>query len=92
MINFKLVTSHRLNFSQGTGTIWLDDLQCTSSDLMLSTCLHRGFRKENCDHSEDVAVLCSHSTNGKVHNHSEEKIVYVCGWVGRRGGGGKRGH
>jgi hypothetical protein len=47
------------SYSHGTGTIWLDDLQCTTSDLMLSTCSHNGFGNENCGHSEDVAVSCS---------------------------------
>ena len=49
--------NHR--YSQGTGTTWLDELRCTSSDLMLSTCSHNGFGNENCLHSEDVAVICN---------------------------------
>ena len=53
-------------YSQGTGTIWLDDLGCTSSDLMLSTCSHSGFGIENCGHSEDVAVSCSAAGNASI--------------------------
>ena len=48
-------------YRQGSGTIWLDDLACTSSDLMLSTCSHSGFGNENCGHSEDVALSCGTS-------------------------------
>ena len=61
---------------------------------MLSMCSHRGFGNENCDHSEDVAVSCSHSTNGKAHSHLEEKVVSACVWVRRReeGRGGEMGH
>ena len=56
------LTSHRYSsYSQGSGTIWLDNLQCTSSDLMLSTCSHSGFGNNYCSHSEDVAVTCTHS-------------------------------
>lgn len=48
-------------YSQGYGTVWLDDLHCTSSDLMLSTCSHNGFGNEDCSHSEDVALSCGSS-------------------------------
>ena len=58
-----MIQSINHRYSQGTGTIWLDDLGCTSSDLMLSTCSHSGFGNENCGHSEDVAVSCSSSSS-----------------------------
>ena len=63
------LTSHRYSgYSPGSGTIWLDDLQCTSSDLMLSTCSHTRFGSTDCSHSEDVAVSCTHSNgSGKAH-------------------------
>jgi hypothetical protein len=44
----------------GSGTIWLTNLGCSSSDLMLSTCSHSGFGStSSCSHSEDVAVTCN---------------------------------
>ena len=46
-------------YSQGSGTIWLNNVDCTSSELMLSSCSHNGFGNNNCFHSEDVAVSCS---------------------------------
>ena len=51
------------SYSQGSGTIWLDDIQCTSSDLMLSTCSHSGFGNNLCSHSQDAAVSCSSATS-----------------------------
>ena len=54
-----LIISTTCRYSQGLGVIWLDNLGCTSSDVMLSTCSHSGFGIHNCVHSEDVAVSCS---------------------------------
>ena len=38
--------------------IWLDDVSCSSSDLTLLDCRHRGIGVENCVHSQDVALIC----------------------------------
>lgn len=46
-------------YSQGSGNIWLDDIRCMSTHVILAVCLHGGFGVHNCDHSEDVAVSCS---------------------------------
>ena len=54
-------------YGQGSETIWLDDLRCTSSDVFLANCSHRGFGVvENCDHSEDVAVSCALRNNNNT--------------------------
>ena len=69
-----IIVMHKINviifiatprYSQGSGTIWLDNLQCTSSDSMLSSCSHNGFGNEDCNHSDDAAVSCSTSGTGK---------------------------
>ena len=60
-------------YSQGSGTIWLDDLGCTSSDLMLSTCSHSGFGNENCGHSEDVAISCGTTSSTSTPTSSTGK-------------------
>ena len=58
-----------LSHSPGSGIIWLDDLRCTSFDVMLSTCQHRGFGVENCVHTEDVVISCTSSiTPGNSFN------------------------
>ena len=45
-------------YSKGEGEIWLDNVNCTSSELMLSSCSHNPYGANNCDHSKDVAVSC----------------------------------
>ena len=46
-------------FGEGAGQIWLDNLQCSGSEMSLDNCTHRGWGVHNCDHSEDVSILCS---------------------------------
>ena len=55
-----ITTNHRYSPTY-YGRTWLDDLQCTSSDVMLSTCQHSGFGTEDCQYYEDVAVSCTSS-------------------------------
>ena len=48
----------RAAFGAGTGTIWMDDVQCTGSESRLADCAFAGWGIENCRHSEDVGVSC----------------------------------
>lgn len=42
----------------GTGMIWLDDINCTKTAAGLDMCKHKGWGIHNCGHSEDVGVRC----------------------------------
>ncbi|XP_026203232.1 scavenger receptor cysteine-rich type 1 protein M130-like isoform X2 [Anabas testudineus] len=46
-------------FGEGTGQIWLDDVDCSGSESSLSECQHRGFGNNKCSHSKDAGVICS---------------------------------
>ena len=46
-------------FGQGSGKIWLDDVQCSGTESSITQCSHRGFGNETCSASEDAGVVCS---------------------------------
>lgn len=48
----------RAGFGQGTGTIWLDNVDCVGSEGTLIQCPANAFGRHNCDHSEDAGVRC----------------------------------
>uniref|UniRef100_A0A8C7VST7 Deleted in malignant brain tumors 1 protein-like n=1 Tax=Oncorhynchus mykiss TaxID=8022 RepID=A0A8C7VST7_ONCMY len=43
-------------FGQGTGQIWMDDIECSGSESTLRQCSHT--TKHNCKHDEDAGVVC----------------------------------
>ncbi|KFQ45444.1 Deleted in malignant brain tumors 1 protein, partial [Nestor notabilis] len=44
------------HFGQGTGQIWLDDVECAGAEAALSSCQARAWGDHNCNPGEDAAV------------------------------------
>ncbi len=59
----------RAAFGAGTGTIWMDDVQCTGSESRLADCPFGGWGLHNCRHSEDVGVSCGAASSLSL-NHA----------------------
>jgi len=48
------------HFGQGSGSIWLDNVMCNSSESMLVSCGHLGVGiTRNCSHLNDASVICT---------------------------------
>ena len=45
-------------YGQGSGQIWLDDVQCNGNEANIWDCQHSGIGSHNCRHSEDASVVC----------------------------------
>ncbi|XP_021368435.1 deleted in malignant brain tumors 1 protein-like [Mizuhopecten yessoensis] len=45
-------------FGRGTGPIWFDNVRCLGNESTIFECSHRGIGTHNCNHTEDVGVMC----------------------------------
>ena len=63
---------HRARFGQGSGEIWLDDVQCQGYESSIGNCRHRPWGVHNCNHGEDASVICS----GKYNNLCRIMFVF----------------
>ena len=52
------------HFGQGSGPIWLENVQCNGSEVNLDECAYSGWtaKPQYCNHTKDAGVIC----NGKL--------------------------
>ncbi|XP_050196437.1 macrophage receptor MARCO isoform X2 [Myiozetetes cayanensis] len=43
----------------GTGTIWLDEVNCSGTESSIFSCAKNSWGSHNCNHNEDAGVECS---------------------------------
>ena len=65
-------------FGEGTGPIFLDDMQCRGLEHGLLECFHRGIQVEDCSHREDAAVRCVTGMYTRVNYWPYTVKNFVC--------------
>ncbi|NXK45295.1 SRB4D protein, partial [Chauna torquata] len=66
-----------MTFGQGSGPIFLDNVDCKGGEATLSECWSHGWGIHNCYHYEDVAVVC----NGSFLTTAGTARCQLCGTV-----------
>ncbi|XP_021271780.1 scavenger receptor cysteine-rich domain-containing group B protein [Numida meleagris] len=82
-----------MTFGQGSGPIFLDNVDCKGQEAALSECWSHGWGIHNCYHYEDVAVVCnelsptsasegptSRTATASVQNGEGELLAACPGW------------
>ena len=68
-----------LQVRDGSRKIWLDDVNCTGSELNLTTCSHNGWGKHNCGKNQYAGVECSltgKSTFELVYKYLKKYLIH----------------
>lgn len=60
IFHISLEASYLSSFGGGTGSIFLDNVECNGEEERVDNCTHNGIGHHDChtDHSEDAGVFC----------------------------------
>uniref|UniRef100_A0A250YM22 Scavenger receptor cysteine-rich type 1 protein M130 n=1 Tax=Castor canadensis TaxID=51338 RepID=A0A250YM22_CASCN len=61
------------HFGEGTGPIWLDELNCNGKESYIWQCHSHGWGRHNCRHKEDAGVICSEFMSLRLSSESDRE-------------------
>ncbi|XP_038641631.1 deleted in malignant brain tumors 1 protein-like [Scyliorhinus canicula] len=69
----------------GTGTIWFDEVECSGNESSIWQCPHALWGNHDCNHKEDVEIMCSEHkelrlVNGKHRCEGRVEVFYSGAW------------
>ncbi|XP_067320842.1 deleted in malignant brain tumors 1 protein-like [Anolis sagrei] len=64
----------RAHYGQGSGPIWLENINCTGEEASLKECQKGGWGEHSCRHSQDASVECSGTRLVNGTNHCSGRV------------------
>ena len=71
-------------YGEGSGPIWLNNVQCKGNERSITECKHRGWGNKYCGHRDDASVICSGKlsmTIVQLYRLSKDGAYFYCAYV-----------